>query len=146
MEEISNMNFDHLSFSTFMKRLSNWVLNDGIDMGVKLIIGVLVIAIGFKIINNISKKFLKFAELKAVDVTIVKFLKSCINISLKCILLLIIIGGYWDVKLTGLAAILASAGVAVGLALQGSLSNFAGGFIILFLRPIISKLQVLKER
>ena len=99
MEEISNMNFDHLSFSTFMKRLSNWVLNDGIDMGVKLIIGVLVIAIGFKIINNISKKFLKFAELKAVDVTIVKFLKSCINISLKCILLLIIIGGYWDVKL-----------------------------------------------
>ena len=84
MEEISNMNFDHLSFSTFMKRLSNWVLNDGIDMGVKLIIGVLVIAIGFKIINNISKKFLKFAELKAVDVTIVKFLKSCINISLKC--------------------------------------------------------------
>ena len=135
MEEISNMNFDHLSFSTFMKRLSNWVLNDGIDMGVKLIIGVLVIAIGFKIINNISKKFLKFAELKAVDVTIVKFLKSCINISLKCILLLSIIGGYWDVKLTGLAAILASAGVAVGLALQGSLSNFAGGFIILFLRP-----------
>jgi len=135
VEEISNMNFDHLSFSTFMKRLSNWVLNDGIDMGVKLIIGVLVIAIGFKIINNISKKFLKFAELKAVDVTIVKFLKSCINISLKCILLLIIIGGYWDVKLTGLAAILASAGVAVGLALQGSLSNFAGGFIILFLRP-----------
>ena len=135
MEEISNMNFDHLSFSTFMKRLSNWVLNDGIDIGVKLIIGVLVIAIGFKIINNISKKFLKFAELKAVDVTIVKFLKSCINISLKCILLLIIIGGYWDVKLTGLAAILASAGVAVGLALQGSLSNFAGGFIILFLRP-----------
>lgn len=44
-------------------------------MGVKLIIGVLVIVIGFKIINNISKKFLKFAELKAVDVTIVKFLK-----------------------------------------------------------------------
>ena len=37
-----------------------------------------------KIINNISKKFLIFAELKAVDVTIVKFLKSCINISLKC--------------------------------------------------------------
>ena len=135
VEEISNMNLDHLSFSTFMKRLSNWVWNDGIDMGVKFIIGALVIAIGFKIINNISKKFLKFAELKAVDVTIVKFLKSCINISLKCILLLIIIGGYWDVKLTGLAAILASAGVAVGLALQGSLSNFAGGFIILFLRP-----------
>ena len=64
MEEISNMNFDHLSFATVMKKLSNWVLDDGINMGVKLIIGVLVIIIGFKVINNISKRFLKFAELK----------------------------------------------------------------------------------
>lgn len=65
MEEISNMNFDHLSFSTFMKRLSNWVLNDGIDMGVKLIIGVLVIAIGFKIINNIFKEVFKICRTKS---------------------------------------------------------------------------------
>lgn len=135
MEEISNMNFENLSFSTVMRRLSNWALNDGINAGVKLIIGVLVIIIGFKLINKISNKFLKFAELKSIDVTLVKFLKSFINISLKCLLLLIIIGGYWDIELTGFAAILASAGVAIGLALQGSLSNFAGGFIILFLRP-----------
>lgn len=135
MEEIANINFEQLSFATVMKRFSNWILDDGINMGVKLVIGVILIIIGFKLINNISNKFLKFAELKAVDVTIVKFLKSCINIGLKCLLLFIIIGGYWDIKLTGLAAILASAGVAVGLALQGSLSNFAGGFIILFLRP-----------
>ncbi|MDY2736216.1 MAG: mechanosensitive ion channel [Intestinibacter sp.] len=118
-----------------MRRLSNWALNDGINAGVKLIIGVLVIIIGFKLINKVSNKFLKFAELKSIDVTLVKFLKSFINISLKCLLLLIIIGGYWDIELTGFAAILASAGVAIGLALQGSLSNFAGGFIILFLRP-----------
>ena len=135
MEEISNMNFENLSFSTVMRRLSNWALNDGINAGVKLIIGVLVIIIGFKLINKVSNKFLKFAELKSIDVTLVKFLKSFINISLKCLLLLIIIGGYWDIELTGFAAILASAGVAIGLALQGSLSNFAGGFIILFLRP-----------
>lgn len=135
MEEISNIDFEHLSFSTIMRKLSNWVLNDGIHAGIKLIIGILVIIIGFKLINKLSKKFLKFAELKSIDVTIVKFLKSFINISLKCLLLLVIIGGYWDIELTGLAAILASAGVAIGLALQGSLSNFAGGFIILFLRP-----------
>lgn len=135
MEEISNMNFENLSFSTVMRRLSNWALNDGINASVKLIIGVLVIIIGFKLINKVSNKFLKFAELKSIDVTLVKFLKSFINISLKCLLLLIIIGGYWDIELTGFAAILASAGVAIGLALQGSLSNFAGGFIILFLRP-----------
>lgn len=135
MEEISTMNFKNLSFATIMKKLSNWVLDNGINLGAKLIIGVILIVIGFKIINSISKKFLKFAELKAVDVTIIKFLKSCINISLKCLLILFIVGGYWGIQLTGLAAILASAGVAIGLALQGSLSNFAGGFIILFLRP-----------
>ena len=51
------------------------------------------------------------------------------------LLVLIIAGSYWDVELSGLAALIASAGVAIGLALQGSLSNFAGGFIILLLRP-----------
>lgn len=138
MEEITNINnidFEHMSITTVMKKLTNWALNDGINAGVKLIIGVLVIIIGFKLINKISKKFLKFVELKNIDVTLIKFLKSFINISLKCILLLIVVGGYWDIQLTGFAAILASAGVAIGLALQGSLSNFAGGFIILFLRP-----------
>ena len=67
--------------------------------------------------------------------TLVKFIKSFINYSLKILLILVIAGGYWDIQLSGLAAIVASAGVAIGLALQGSLSNFAGGFIILLLRP-----------
>ena len=70
-----------------------------------------------------------------MDMTLVKFIKSFINYSLKILLVLVIAGGYWDIQLSGLAAIVASAGVAIGLALQGSLSNFAGGFIILLLRP-----------
>ena len=135
MEEIANVDFENMSVSTVMKSLSNWALNDGVSAAIKLIVGAIVIIIGFKIINQVSRKFLKFAQVKSVDVTIVKFLKSLINISLKCLLLLVVIGGYWGIDLTGFAAILASAGVAIGLALQGSLSNFAGGFIILFLRP-----------
>lgn len=125
----------NVKVSTAVEKLSNWIVDDGVDAGVKLIIGILVLIIGFKVINRITKNFLQFAQNKNVDVTLVKFSKSVINVSLKCFLVLVIISGYWNIELTGLAAILASAGVAIGLALQGSLSNFAGGFIILLLRP-----------
>ena len=73
-------------------------------------------------------------EKREVDITISKFLKSLITVSLKVILVLPVLG-YWGIQLSGIAALVASAGVAIGLALQGSLSNFAGGFIILFIRP-----------
>ncbi len=118
-----------------MQVLTTKALDWAITSGVKLIIGIILIVIGFKIINNLAKKFVNFAEKKNVDMTIVRFSRSFITISLKITLILLVAGVYWDLKLSGLAAILASAGVAVGLALQGSLSNFAGGFIILLLRP-----------
>lgn len=127
--------FSTASLTSAADKVSNWLIEDGINGAIRLIVGILVIVIGFKIINKINKNFLKFAESKNLDVTLVKFSKSVINISLKSFLVLVVVAEYWDIKLTGLAAILASAGVAIGLALQGSLSNFAGGFIILLLRP-----------
>lgn len=103
--------------------------------GIKLIIGLLVIFIGFKVIRKLVKNFVLFLEKREIDITLIRFLESLIGTGLKVLLVFTIIAGYWDVKLTGFAAILTSAGVAIGLALQGSLSNFAGGFIILLLRP-----------
>lgn len=102
--------------------------------GFKLIIGFLIIYFGFKIINKFVKHIIGFLEKKDVDITLRKFLKSLISGALKIALVMPVLG-YWGVEMTSLAAALASAGVAVGLALQGSLSNFAGGFIILLLRP-----------
>lgn len=103
--------------------------------GIKLIIGLLVIFIGFKVIKKLVKNFVLFLKKREVDITLIKFLESLISAGLKILLVLTIIAGYWDINLTGFVAILTSAGVAIGLALQGSLSNFAGGFIILLLRP-----------
>ncbi|WP_042275137.1 mechanosensitive ion channel family protein [[Clostridium] dakarense] len=103
--------------------------------GIKLIIGLLVIFIGFKVIKKLVKNFVLFLEKREVDMTLIRFLESLMGTGLKVLLVFTIIAGYWNFKLAGLAAILTSAGVAIGLALQGSLSNFAGGFIILLLRP-----------
>ena len=131
INSIENMSFKNMTIETMITKLIDWSFTSG----VKLIVGILAIVIGFKIINKLSKRFIEFAEKRNMDMTLVKFIKSFINYSLKILLVLVIAGGYWDIQLSGLAAIVASAGVAIGLALQGSLSNFAGGFIILLLRP-----------
>lgn len=131
IQEIQNINFKNMTLETITTKMIDWAISSG----VKLIIGTILIVIGFKIINKLLKRFVTLCEKRNVDMTIVRFTKSFISITSKGLLVLIIAGGYWDLKLSGLAAIFASAGVAIGLALQGSLSNFAGGFIILLLRP-----------
>ena len=131
IQEIQNINFKNMTLETITTKMLDWAISSG----VKLIIGTILIVIGFKIINKLLKRFVTLCEKRNVDMTIVRFTKSFISITSKGLLVLIIAGGYWDLKLSGLAAIFASAGVAIGLALQGSLSNFAGGFIILLLRP-----------
>ena len=128
---LETLNFKSMTLETIVKRIIDWTFTSGI----KLIIGTLAIVIGFKIINKLSKRFINLAEKRNVDMTLIKFIKSFISYTLKILLVLIIAGSYWKLELSGLAAIVASAGVAIGLALQGSLSNFAGGFIILLLRP-----------
>lgn len=130
-KEVFNANFKNMTIETMTTKIIDWAL----ESGVKLVIGILLIIIGFKIINKLVRKFVAFSEKRNIDMTLVRFIKSFINITAKGLLVLAIAGGYWDIELSGLAAIVASAGVAIGLALQGSLSNFAGGFIILLLRP-----------
>ncbi len=125
VERLSNMPLDKLT-ENFISCVTSY--------GIKLIIGLIVIFIGLKVIKKVVKHFTKFLEKKSVDITLTKFLHAFVEISLK-LLLFIIVLGYWDVQLTGFAALIASGGVAIGLALQGSLSNFAGGFIILLIRP-----------
>lgn len=125
VQQMSKMPLD-----TLIEKFIGWIT----EYGIKLIIGLIVISIGLKIIKKIVKQFGVFLEKRDVDITLRRFIQSLTAGVLKVILFIGILG-YWDVKLTGLAAIVASGGVAIGLALQGSLSNFAGGFIILLLRP-----------
>ena len=109
-------------------------LNSCIDLGGRILTALIIFIIGKLIVNWINRLFAKMLERRKVDASIQSFLKSIVNITLLVLLFLAVIGKL-GIELTSFAALLASAGVAIGMALSGNLSNFAGGVIILVFRP-----------
>ena len=107
-----------------------WVLTDG----VKLVIGLIVLSIGWKLIKKLIKIMNVLMDKNNVDKTLRNFLDALVEVVLRVVLIMVVLE-FVGIKATGIAAIFASAGLAIGLALQGSLSNFAGGVIILLIRP-----------
>ena len=106
----------------------------GMDAGKDILIAILIYVIGRFIIKQISALVARILEKRKIETSVQTFLKSLIKILLNMILAFAIIGKL-GVETTSFAALLASAGVAVGMALSGNLSNFAGGLIILLFRP-----------
>ena len=119
-----------MNLEQFINRLIEWLTTEGI----KLVIGLFLLWAGWKIAKKIVNIMSKTLEKKNVDITIRTFLDTFVEVVLKGIVVYIFLEQV-GIKTTGIAALLASAGVAIGLALQGSLSNFAGGVIILLIRP-----------
>mgnify|MGYP000550487454 FL=1 len=119
-----------MSLEKFLGKIVNWATTDGI----KLIIGIFLLWIGWKLAKKIVNILNKALERRNVDVTIRSFLDTFLEVILKGLVILVVLE-YVGIKTTGVAALVASAGVAIGLALQGSLSNFAGGLVILLIRP-----------
>ncbi len=103
--------------------------------GIKIIGAILIWIIGTWIIKKLMKGIKKVMSKRDYDESLQKFLLNLIGWSLK-ILLAVVILGKLGVETTSFAAILAAAGLAVGLALQGSLSNFAGGVLLMIFKPI----------
>ena len=119
-----------MNLEQFLNKIINWVTTEGI----KLIVGLLLLWIGWKLVKKVVNIMSRTLEKRNVDATVASFLDTFIEVVLKGIVIYIFLD-YVGVKTTGIAALVASAGVAIGLALQGSLSNFAGGVIILLIRP-----------
>ncbi|WP_405380463.1 mechanosensitive ion channel family protein [Maribacter sp. LLG6340-A2] len=99
-----------------------------------VVIAIILLVLGTYIIRFINKMVRKFFLRKDYDLALETFLQSFISIGLKIILFVLVITQL-GVQTTSLVAILASAGLAIGLALQGSLANFAGGVLILLFKP-----------
>ncbi|MFS4455862.1 mechanosensitive ion channel family protein [Maribacter sp. 2304DJ31-5] len=99
-----------------------------------LIWAVVLLIAGTYIIRFINRMVRKFFEKKDYDLTLETFLQSFIGIALKIILFILVITQL-GVETTSLVAMLGAAGLAIGLALQGSLANFAGGVLILLFKP-----------
>lgn len=109
-------------------------LNSCVDLGGRILGALIIFIIGKMLVNWANKLFAKMLQKRKVDASIQSFLKSIVNITLLVLLFLAVIGKL-GIELTSFAALLASVGVAVGMALSGNLSNFAGGVIILVFRP-----------
>lgn len=102
--------------------------------GPKLILAIVVLIVGLWIVNRVVRLIGKGMERSNAEPTLAKFLSSLASIGLKA-LLLISVASMIGIETTSFIAILGAAGLAVGLALQGTLANFAGGALILLFRP-----------
>lgn len=100
-----------------------------------IILSIIILILGLWTINIIKRLTRKVFEKKEMDPTLIKFLLGFIVWTLK-ILLFIIVISQLGVKTTSLVAIVGAAGLAIGLALQGSLANFAGGVLLILFKPM----------
>lgn len=101
----------------------------------ELIFAVIFLAVGYFLIKQVMRFVRRAFERSNMDGIMASFVRSVIKIILY-VLLVVIVLSILDVPMDSIVAVIASAGVAVGLALKDSLSNLAGGFIILFSKPM----------
>ena len=102
--------------------------------GPKLVLAIVILVVGIIIINSFSRFLRKIMKKREIDPTLVPFLVGLVSTLLK-VMLIISVVDIVGVKTTSFVAVLGAAGLAVGLALQGSLGNFAGGVLILIFKP-----------
>ncbi len=101
----------------------------------KVLVAILIWIVGSWVIKILLKGVTKAMNKKKYDESLKKFLLNLLNWVLKIVLIITILGTV-GVETTSFAALLASVGLAIGLALQGSLGNFAGGVLIMIFKPI----------
>ncbi len=114
----------------YLDLIYSWLIENGIS----LITGILLLVAGLWIIAIVTRWFNKLMEKRDLNPSLRPFLKSLFNVTLK-ILLVITVMSMVGIQMTSFIAILGAAGLAIGMALSGTLQNFAGGIIILILKP-----------
>ena len=117
-----------------LQELMSRLIESGVTLGERVLAALVIFIVGKYIIKWINRLFAKVLENRKVEAGVQTFLRSMVNI-LMIIMLAMAVIGRLGIELTGFAALLASAGVAVGMALSGNLQNLAGGLIILAFRP-----------
>lgn len=133
VEELADIQIEEVEPSVIMETLKGYI-PDIINFGISVLLAIIVFVIGGKLIKVIRKIVKRSLERSSADAGVVQFIDSMLKIGLY-IFLVMTVAGMVGIQTTSVVAVLGSAGVAVGLALQGSLSNFAGGVLILMLKP-----------
>lgn len=115
----------------FLSTIINWATGTG----VKILIALIILLVSFRIINVLGRKITKKLESSdKLDKTLTKTISYIVRIALKVLVVVCLIG-YLGIETSGISAVIASLGVGVGLAVNGTLSNLAGGAMILITRP-----------
>ncbi|SDS84190.1 small conductance mechanosensitive channel [Pseudomonas asplenii] len=123
-----NAEMDHL-----IKASQAWIPMI-MEYGSRVLLAVVTLAVGWWLINKLTGKLGKLLALRNADLALQGFISSLLNIALK-VMLSISVASMIGVATTSFVAAIGAAGLAIGLALQGSLANFAGGVLILMFRP-----------
>ncbi len=118
------------SFAELIQEVATWLSTEGL----KLLFGLIIVFILCKIINAFARRVKKSIEKKRDDKTMAAVVYKIVRWGLK---ILVVLGflGYVGIDTAGIGTIIGSLGVGVGLAVNGTLSNFAGGIVILVMRP-----------
>jgi small conductance mechanosensitive channel len=128
--KVLNKITDFNTFEEYLQHLKTLVM----DYGLRFLVALLLLTVGLWVIRLLIRGLNRLMLARDVDPTLRPFLKSIISIGLK-VLLFLSIASMLGIETTSFVAALGAAGLAIGLALQGSLSNFAGGVLILFFKP-----------
>ena len=120
----------NMSFSDIVSMLIDW----GLEIAAKIAVALVIYFIGRWLIGRLIKVVNKICEKRDVEISLQQFFKNMIKVVLYICLALTIIG-ILGINTTSLVAMFASASLAIGMALSGTMQNFAGGVMILLLRP-----------
>ena len=119
--------------NVLMETVKGWG-PQALDFAVRLALAALILIVGFKVIGIIRKMVRRSLERAEVEITLLRFLDALLNAVL-LFLLIFMAAQQLGMNTASIVAVTGSAGLALGLALQGSLANFAGGVLILFMKP-----------
>jgi small conductance mechanosensitive channel len=117
-----------------LSKYTDKAIDMALNYGPQLLLAIVVLVVGLWLINRIVATIGRTLSGRAVEPTLGRFLTSLTGVTFKA-LLLISVASMVGIETTSFIAILGAAGLAVGLALQGSLANFAGGVLVLLFRP-----------
>lgn len=134
--DLSNISENISNADEIINTIANKISEYLADAGINLVLSIIMLLVGWKVINIFSRKVKEGKLFSKVEPTARSFMNSAISITLK-ILLIITIAAVLGVPMTSMIAVLGSCGLAIGLALQGSLSNIAGGFILTVFKPFV---------
>lgn len=117
-----------------MDKLFDKLTDVGIESGFKLLWFIIILVVGFKIVKLITKIINKNKKFTIFDKSVQSFIVSFTNIALKCIVLITALASV-GIPMTSMITLFGTASLAIGLALQGGLTNMVGGLIILIFKP-----------